>query len=122
MEGSQFRRVAERDRPVIRFAIDGRACEALAGDTLLTALLTNGRRLRSVEFDDGARAGFCLMGACQDCWVTLDDGTRLRACTSFVAEGMRVITRSDADMSAPGRPKRELLPLGGKARSTKGAP
>jgi hypothetical protein len=25
-------------------------------------------------------------------------------------------------MSAPGRPKRELLPLGGKARSAKGAP
>ena len=24
-------------------------------------------------------------------------------------------------MSAPGRPKRELLPLGGKARSAKGA-
>jgi len=25
-------------------------------------------------------------------------------------------------MSAPGRPKRELLPLGGKAHSAKGAP
>ena len=25
-------------------------------------------------------------------------------------------------MSAPGRPKRELLPLGGKARSAKGSP
>ena len=34
------------------------------------------------------------MGACQDCWVALDDGTRLRACTSFVAEGMRIVTRS----------------------------
>ena len=33
------------------------------------------------------------MGACQDCWVALDDGTRLRACTSFVAEGMRIVTR-----------------------------
>lgn len=93
MEGPQFRRVAEQERPVIRFAIDGRTCEAMAGDTLLTALLTNGRRLRFAEFDDGARAGFCLMGACQDCWVTLEDGTRLRACTSFVAEGMRVVTR-----------------------------
>jgi len=27
-----------------------------------------------------------------------------------------------AHMSAPGRPKRELLPLGGTARSAKGAP
>jgi D-hydroxyproline dehydrogenase subunit gamma len=97
MEAPQLRRLAERDRPCIRLAIDGRTCEALAGDTLLTALLTNGRRLRSSEFGDGPRAGFCLMGACQDCWVTLEDGTRLRACTTFVAEGMRIVTASAVD-------------------------
>jgi len=94
MADAQFHRLAERDRPVVRFAIDGRACEALAGDTLLTALLTNGRRLRLSEFGDGARAGFCLMGACQDCWVALEDGTRVRACTSFVEDGMRIVTQS----------------------------
>ena len=123
MESPQFRRLAESDRPRIRLVIDDRSCEALAGDTLLTALLTNGRRLRSSEFGDGPRAGFCLMGACQDCWVALDDGTRLRACTSFVADGMRIVPRSDVDMSAPGHPKRgTAVPLGGKARSGKGAP
>jgi len=121
MESTQFQRIAERDRPRLRIVIDGRLCEALAGDTLLTALLTNGRRLRSSEFGDGPRAGFCLMGACQDCWVALEDGTRLRACTSFVADGMRIVTTSVVDTSAPGRPKRELLPPGGKARSAKGA-
>jgi D-hydroxyproline dehydrogenase subunit gamma len=120
MESTQFRRLAETDRPVIRFVLDGRVCEALAGDTLLTALLTNGRRLRSSEFGDGARAGFCLMGACQDCWVSLDDGTRLRACTSFVAEGMRIVTRSDDDMGAPGRSTHQSLPPGSTARSAKG--
>ncbi len=93
MAASQFHRLAERDRPVVRFVVDGRPCEALAGDTVLTALLTNGRRVRSAEFGDGPRAGFCLMGACQDCWITLADGERLRACTSFVAEGMRIVTR-----------------------------
>jgi aerobic-type carbon monoxide dehydrogenase small subunit (CoxS/CutS family) len=97
METSQFRRLSETDRPVIRFVLDGRDCEALAGDTLLTALLTNRQRLRSSEFDDGSRAGFCLMGACQDCWVDLDDGTRLRACTSFITEGIRIVTRSVKD-------------------------
>ena len=121
MESTQFQQIAERDRPRVRLVIDGRSCEALAGDTLLTALLTNGRRLRLSEFGDGPRAGFCLMGACQGCWVALEDGTRLRACTSFVADGMRIVTRGNIDMSAPGRPKRELLPLGGKARSAKGA-
>jgi len=90
----QFQRLAEINRPRVLLFIDGRSCEALAGDTLLTALLTNGQRLRSSEFGDGPRAGFCLMGACQDCWVTLEDGTRLRACTSFVTGGMRIMTRS----------------------------
>jgi len=110
MEAPQFQRLTERDRPVVRFDIDGRACAALAGDTLLTALLTNGRRLRLSEFGDGPRAGFCLMGSCQDCWVALDDGTRLRACTSYVAEGMRIVTRSDVDTGANGS-----LPEGGRA-------
>ena len=94
METPQFQRLAETDRPLIRLIIDGRSCEALAGDTVLTALLTNGRRVRSSEFGDGPRAGFCLMGACQDCWVALADGTRLRACTSFAVEGMQVVTQS----------------------------
>jgi NADH dehydrogenase/NADH:ubiquinone oxidoreductase subunit G len=94
MTASQFFRLAERDRAAIRIVIDGRPCEALAGDTVLTALLTNGRRLRASEFGDGPRAGFCLMGACQDCWVALEDGTRLRACTSFVGDGMRIVTQS----------------------------
>jgi predicted molibdopterin-dependent oxidoreductase YjgC len=96
MNKPQFKRLVETDRPRVRLAIDGRSCDALAGDTLLTALLTNGRRLRSSEFGAEPRAGFCLMGACQDCWVELDDGTRLRACTSFVAEGMRIVTRRDS--------------------------
>jgi len=90
---AQFTRLVERDRPRVRFVVDGRDCEALAGDTLLTALLTNGRRLRTSDFGDEPRAGFCLMGACQDCWVAFEDGTRARACTTFVTEGMRIATR-----------------------------
>ncbi|MFM8990423.1 MAG: 2Fe-2S iron-sulfur cluster-binding protein, partial [Alphaproteobacteria bacterium] len=44
------------------------------------------------EFGEGARAGFCLMGACQDCFVALVDGSRVRACTTLVSEGMAVLT------------------------------
>ncbi|MBI1774127.1 MAG: (2Fe-2S)-binding protein [Proteobacteria bacterium] len=89
---SLFQRVGERNRPVVRLEIDARAVEALEGDTLLVALLTNGLRLRESEFGDGGRAGFCLMGACQDCWVSTSDGMRLRACTTLVAAGMRIVT------------------------------
>ena len=88
----QFRRLAETDRAPIRLTVDGQAVAALAGDTVLTALLTVGRRARSSEFGDGPRAGFCLMGACQDCWVTLGDGRRARACTTPAEDGMAVTT------------------------------
>jgi D-hydroxyproline dehydrogenase subunit gamma len=32
------------------------------------------------------------MGACQDCWVQLEGGERLRACATLLTEGMRIIT------------------------------
>jgi predicted molibdopterin-dependent oxidoreductase YjgC len=94
MAAAQFHRLAERGRAVVHFSIDGVPCEALAGDTVLTALLINGRRLRDSEFTGEPRAGFCLMGACQDCWVALADGERLRACTRPIADGMRLVTRN----------------------------
>ncbi len=88
--GCRLVRVAESDRPGVTIFHDGRPLAALAGDTLLTALLCNGVALRRNEFDGGLRAGFCNMGACQDCWVVLEDGSRIRACTTEVHDGMRV--------------------------------
>jgi len=85
-------RLAEHDRPQLRFLLDGKECEALAGDTVLTAMLVEGQALRSSEFEPEPRAGFCLMGACQDCWVWQEAGPRLRACSTPVTEGMRLRT------------------------------
>lgn len=90
MSDGQFLRVAEAGRTKIGFLLDGKPATALLGDTVLTALLTNGHHLRMSEFGDGPRAGFCLMGACQDCWVGLEDGSRVRACTTLMQEGMAV--------------------------------
>ena len=94
--GGRFVRLAETARPVLRLLIDGASATALDGDTLLVALLTHGRRVRTSEFGDGTRAGFCLMGACQDCWVWDDAGHRLRACSTVVTEGMSVRTAPPA--------------------------
>ena len=92
MAAAQFHRLETGARAAVHISIDGRPHEALVGDTLLTALLTAGRRVRSSEFGDGPRAGFCVMGACQDCWVTLGGGQRVRACSTFVREGMAIHT------------------------------
>ena len=94
---ARFIRLAETGRAPIGLRIDGAQAQALEGDTLLVALLTHGRRVRDSEFGDGARAGFCLMGACQDCWVWRESGERLRACSTVVEPGMAVLTRPPAD-------------------------
>lgn len=101
MTRPRFQRVGETARPVIRLAVDGEPIEALAGDTVMTAVLTRRGRLRVSEFGDGERAAFCLMGACQDCWVRLADGRRLRACTTLVADGMDVQTGAEEIADAP---------------------
>ncbi|MDP6786203.1 MAG: (2Fe-2S)-binding protein [Rhodospirillales bacterium] len=90
----QFVRLKEKSRPPVTITVDGATVEALEGDTLLTALLTNGRRVRESEFGDGARAGFCVIGACQDCWVWMDGGERTRACTTYIVEGMTIFTHN----------------------------
>jgi D-hydroxyproline dehydrogenase subunit gamma len=86
----QLVRVAETARAAISFTIDGRPAQALAGDTLLTAILVNQRHLRRAEFGGGARAGFCLIGACQDCYVQTGQSGRVRACQAYVSEGLEV--------------------------------
>ncbi|MGC2774052.1 MAG: (2Fe-2S)-binding protein [Bradyrhizobium sp.] len=86
-------RLVRNDSPAISFLIDGEPCEGRAGDTVLTAVLCHSEGLRHSEFSGAPRAGFCQMGACQDCWVQLAGGERLRACTTVLAEGMHVITK-----------------------------
>ncbi|MFJ4454722.1 (2Fe-2S)-binding protein [Pseudomonas sp. NPDC089392] len=90
---ARFARLGERERATVRLMVDGAPIEALQGDTLMVALLTQGASLRESEFDSGRRAGFCLMGACQDCWVWTRSGERLRACSNEVREGLDILTQ-----------------------------
>jgi aerobic-type carbon monoxide dehydrogenase small subunit (CoxS/CutS family) len=92
-EPARLTRLAEIDRASVTLEIDGESVTALEGDTLLVAVLIRQGHLRHSEFGDGVRAGFCLMGACQDCWVWTVDGARLRACTTQAVDGLRIVTR-----------------------------
>jgi predicted molibdopterin-dependent oxidoreductase YjgC len=92
---SLLHRVAETDRAPVPITIDGERATALAGDTVLTAVLTQRTQLRRNEFSGEPRAGFCMMGACQDCWIATESGARLRACSTFVVPGMALLTGSD---------------------------
>lgn len=84
-------RLRDAARPRIMLRLDGKPVEAQRGDTLLTALLAaEAGHLRESEFGDGPRAGFCLMGACQDCWVVVEGRGRVRACATMAEDGMEI--------------------------------
>ncbi|MDO4723674.1 MAG: (2Fe-2S)-binding protein [Comamonadaceae bacterium] len=91
-EHSQFQRLKGLERPVLEFTLNGQPARALQGDTVMTAILTQSARLRCNEFSQLPRAGFCVMGACQDCWVRLADGRSIRACQSPLEPGMSICT------------------------------
>ncbi|HEX8165029.1 MAG TPA: (2Fe-2S)-binding protein [Beijerinckiaceae bacterium] len=92
-----FRRLIERAGAAVPFTIDGEPAEAREGDLLITAILLHRPALRRFEFRDEMRAGFCLMAACQDCWVLLADGRRVRACSTPVEAGMAVLIEGAAN-------------------------
>lgn len=75
---------------------------------MLTAILTHRAQLRRNEFSHEPRAGFCMMGACQDCWVQTTTGERLRSCATFIQAGMQLTT------GAPVRPPSLCVPDRGR--------
>ena len=91
----RFVRLGETERKTVRIRVDGKGVEALAGDTLLVAMLCAVDHVRQSEFGNEVRAGFCLMGACQDCWVWTRSGERLRACSTPAEPGMSIVTQLD---------------------------
>ena len=93
-------RLALAQSAPIRFVVDGEPLCARQGESVMTALATTVGHVRRADFSQERRAGFCMMGACQDCWLWRANGERLRACTSRVEDGMQLMTRS------PGEPAR----------------
>lgn len=89
------------NEPDTSVLVDGRAIPACSGDTLLSVLLQSGMEIGSSEFDGQKRAGFCLMGACQDCTIWSVTGARARACMIEVQPGMAF--RRSAPLEEPGR-------------------
>jgi predicted molibdopterin-dependent oxidoreductase YjgC len=97
---AQFQRVAGPERRRIPCILDGQTITAYAGETILTAVLANRTTLRRFEFGTASRSGFCVMGACQDCWIALETGRRVRACSTLVEPDMRIVTAFDTASAA----------------------
>ncbi|CAN7760291.1 (2Fe-2S)-binding protein [Ensifer adhaerens] len=87
-----LRRRYRLDETLVPFTLNGTAQTGRRGDTVLTAILSVSGRLRQSEFTGENRAGFCLIGACQDCYVMTAQGSRVRACSTALLAGMAFIT------------------------------
>jgi predicted molibdopterin-dependent oxidoreductase YjgC len=75
--------------------INGRPVTAYAGETVFAVLVAEGiRALRHspAGVTPVARGGFCGMGACQECRVTVDGLPDQRACMLAVRDGMEIAT------------------------------
>lgn len=86
-----LRRVRTPDAPTVSMTWNGQPIIAHQGDTILTALLLATDHVRHTLGEGAPRAGFCLMSACQDCWVQTSQGQRLRACSTPVQDGMALV-------------------------------
>ena len=83
--------------------IDGVPFSARAGDTVAAALLASGRlACRTTPVTGAARGPFCMMGACFDCLVTVDDRPNQQGCLIAVAPGMRIATQRATSGAARG--------------------
>lgn len=87
-------RVQELDRSPIAFLFDGHEVTGFEGDSILVAILARFPFLRKNEFSHQPRSGFCLMGACQECWVWNKQGERIRSCSTPLQAGMELFSTS----------------------------
>lgn len=75
----------------IEIVVNGRSHAAFEGETVHAALLAAGYRvLRKTARTAQPRGGFCGMGVCYDCLVTIDGVPNQRACMTPVARGMEI--------------------------------
>jgi sarcosine oxidase subunit alpha len=79
----------------VALSVNGIPVKAHSGETVFAVLLAEGiRALRHPVKNNSetARGGFCGMGVCQECRVTIDGMPDRRACMTEVREGMEVVT------------------------------
>jgi sarcosine oxidase subunit alpha len=79
----------------VTIRVNGNPVEACCGETLFAALIAAGIRTLRSSFKGqtkAGRGGFCGMGVCQECRVTVDGLPDRRACMIEVRAGMEVVT------------------------------
>ncbi len=73
--------------------INGQRISAYQGETLLAVLIASGiKKIRKSSVLKEHRGGLCGMGVCYDCLVTLNGVRNVRACMTYIEDGMEIET------------------------------
>jgi len=86
---TRFHRALPAQGRKVSVWLEDERVEACEGESLLAVILSRRDSLPG-SGPDGARTGFCLMGACQECWLQVEHAGPVRACTTKVSDGMRI--------------------------------
>lgn len=79
-------------RNQIFFFVNGQKCRAYEGETVFAALYALGYKVMNKRYRiQDAHSGFCSMGICYECLVSIDGRKNQRACMVEVGENMKVI-------------------------------
>lgn len=90
MENNLRTKNVERKEPIAIW-VNGKKVDAYQGETVFSALIAGGfKRLRKSPVKKEPRGGFCGMGVCFECLVTIDGIPNLRSCMHEVKENMRI--------------------------------
>jgi predicted molibdopterin-dependent oxidoreductase YjgC len=83
-------------RSELNITVNDRRVRVAAGATVASALFNLGVTSFRRSVSGEPRTPVCGMGVCFECRVTIDSRPHQRACLIPVAEGMHVITSSEA--------------------------
>jgi predicted molibdopterin-dependent oxidoreductase YjgC len=79
----------------LSLTFDGQTMDARPSDTVASALIAAGvMRFGSTPGTDEPYRGFCLVGRCAECLVTVDGQPAIMACRTMVRPGLRVDTQT----------------------------
>ena len=88
--------------PKVQITVDGRPVETYVGESVAAAMIAESGELTLRTTGAGDPRGlFCGMGVCFECLVVVDGIANTRACMSWVADGMVVVTQVGPDARGP---------------------
>lgn len=80
----------------ITISINARSISVAPGVTVAAAVAMAGNIITRRSVGGAARAPLCGMGICQECRVTIDGMPHQLSCQTLCADGMQIVTASEA--------------------------